>query len=81
MPHYFIIWTDETIGYIAQHDVTPDEFEEVVRNPVDISSSESSGRPIAFGWTTSGRFLACIYEIVDDDVLIPWTAYEVDPPQ
>ena len=33
MPHYFFIWTDEIIEHLAEHDVTPDEFEEVIGNP------------------------------------------------
>ncbi len=36
----------------------------------------------AFGWTSTGRHLAVVYELVDDDPLTlrPVTAYDVPPP-
>jgi hypothetical protein len=44
--------------------------------------SRSSGLPTAFGWTSTGRHLAVVYELVDDDPLTlrPVTAYDVPPP-
>ena len=44
--------------------------------------SRSSGLPTAFGWTSTGRHLAVVYEMVDDDPLTlrPVTAYDVPPP-
>jgi hypothetical protein len=44
--------------------------------------SRSSGLPTAFGWTSTGRHLAVVYEVVDDDPLMlrPVTAYDVPPP-
>ena len=38
--------------------------------------------PTAFGWTSTGRHLAVVYEVVDDDPLMlrPVTAYDVPPP-
>lgn len=33
MPFYFFVWTPEIIAHLAQHDVTPEEFEQVVTNP------------------------------------------------
>ena len=43
--------------------------------------SRSSGLPTAFGWTSTGRHLAVVYELVDDDPLTlrPVTAYEAPP--
>jgi len=78
MPHFIFIWNDELIEYIAQHGVTVDEFEEVVLNAKDIQTSCSSERPIVFGPTSTGKYLACVFEYVDDDQVVPVTAYEVD---
>lgn len=71
-------WNDDGVEHLAEHDVTPEEFEEVVSNPVHLGGSRTSGRPIAFGWTSSGRYLACVFELVDDSTVLPITAYEVD---
>ena len=78
MPSVFFVWNDELIEYIGQHGVTPDEFEEVVLNAIDVEESRSSGRPIVFGPTSTEKFLACVFEYFDDDTVIPITAYEVD---
>lgn len=78
MPHFFFVWNDEIVEYLAQHGVTQDEFEEVVLNSVGIQASRSSLRPIVFGPTSTGKFLACVFEYLDDDTAIPVTAYEVD---
>jgi hypothetical protein len=42
--------------------------------------SESSGRPCVFGYTPDGRYIIVVYEEVDDDTVMPWTAYEVTEP-
>lgn len=44
--------------------------------------SRTSGLPTVFGWTTTGRHLAVVYELVDDDPLTlrPVTAYDVPAP-
>ena len=78
MPHLLIIWNDEIVEYIAQHGVTPDEFEEVVLASKDVQKSHSSGRPIVFGETSTGKFLACVFEYIGLDQIVPVTAYEVD---
>ena len=49
MPYYFFIWTPEIIDHLAEHDVTPEEFEEVVSDPDYEDVSRSTGNPIAFG--------------------------------
>lgn len=77
MPYYFFVWNDLIAGYLAEHSVTPDEFEAVVCDPVSTDTSRSSGRCIAFG-EANGRFLACVYEMLDDSTVLPVTAYEVD---
>ena len=78
MPHVSFVWNDELIEYIGRHGVTQDEFAEVVMNSTDVRTSRSSRRPIVFGPTSTGKYLACVFDYVDLDQVVPVTAYEVD---
>lgn len=78
MPFYFFLWTAESIEHLAEHDVSQEEFEEVVRNPEGETVSRSSGNPIAFGVTTSGRVLCCVFRRIEGDIVQPITAFEVE---
>ena len=78
MPWYSFLWDPDSEQHLAQHGVTPYEFEEVVCNPDSVGESRSTGRPIAFGYTSTGKYLAYLYELVDPDTVLPVTAYEVD---
>jgi uncharacterized DUF497 family protein len=78
MPYYFFIWNDENIAHLAEHGVTPDEFEQIVCDPVSEDVSRSTGRPVAFGLADDGRRLMCVYEMVDRNTVLPITAYEVE---
>lgn len=83
-----IIWDLEddpagNVQHLREHDVTIDEAEEVLLDPQSSRAvSRTSGLPTAFGWTSTGRYLAIVYELVDDDPLTlrPVTAYDVPPP-
>ncbi len=76
MPYFGFIWTHKNVDHIAEHDITPEEVEEVICNPVSTEISRESGNPIAFGYTSAGRFLACVYEMVDEVDVYPVTAWE-----
>jgi hypothetical protein len=78
MPHYYFVWTPENIDHLAEHDVSTDEFEEVVGDPDYEDISRSSGNPIAFGSTSAGRTLCCVFRRLRDDMIEPITAYDVD---
>ena len=78
MPFYLFIWNVQVEEHLAVHGVTPDEFEGVVCDPDEVDQSRSSGRPIAFGETSTGKYLACVYELLDDTTVLPVTAYEVE---
>jgi hypothetical protein len=71
-----VYWDAETEAYLEQHSISRAEFEEVVRNPIGEDSSDSSGRPIRFGYS-KGRKIAVVYEMIDDVTVLPITAYEV----
>lgn len=78
----YFIWDldddpDGNVLHCAEHDVTLEEVEEVLANPIDTDISMSSGRPVAFGNTQSGRHLMVVYELIDSDTAYPITAYEV----
>jgi uncharacterized DUF497 family protein len=83
-----VIWDlddepDGNVAHIAEHDLTKEEVESVLLDPsVVVTESLSSGRPAAFGWTDSGRYIFVTWEPVDDDppTIYPVTAYEVPPP-
>ena len=82
-----IIWDlpddpDGNVQHVQEHDVTIDEAEEVLLDPrSNRAPSRTSGLPTAFGWTSTGRHLAVVYELVDDDPLTlrPVTANDVPP--
>ncbi len=83
-----IIWdlkddSEGNVPHLWEHDVTIEEAEEVLLNPQSTRAvSRSSGLPLVFGWTSTGRHLAVVYEVVDDKPLTlrPITAYDVPPP-
>ena len=70
--------------HIAEHGLIPDEVESVLFDAnTSFDVSDSSGRPIAFGTTNTGRFIAIVFEVLNlDDPLIlrPITAYEIPEP-
>jgi hypothetical protein len=67
----------EIIDHLAEHGVTPEEFEEIVNHPDLRGTSRSTGRPCCWGESPDGRFLICVYEKLDDLTILPVTAYEV----
>ena len=84
-----IIWDlpdepDGNVQHLLEHGVMTDEAEEVLLDPDSSRAvSRSSGLPTAFGWTSTGRHLAVVYELVDEDPLTlrPVTAYDTTPPR
>lgn len=77
MPFYLFRWTEETEAHIAQHGITRTEFQEVVMSPSRVEASRSSGYEIAFGETSTGKVIACVYEEFADTIY-PSTAFEID---
>jgi uncharacterized DUF497 family protein len=82
MPYTSIIWDldddpDGNVQHCAQHGVTKEEVEEVFANPTDYAFSHSSGRPVVFGDTSTGRHLMVAYDEIDADTVYPVTAYDV----
>ena len=66
MQFFLFQWDGENEAHLAEHGVTRDEFAEVVCDPDHVETSRTSGRPIAFGYTSTGKYLACVYELLDE---------------
>ncbi|MCI0682686.1 MAG: hypothetical protein L0Y71_11325 [Gemmataceae bacterium] len=91
MPDIVIIWDDEDDPdgnfwhiCVEGHGLTRTEVEEVLRDDdSDIEVSRSSGRPTAFGWTSSGERIAVVFEQMSEDprMVYPISAYPVPPPR
>jgi hypothetical protein len=45
--------------------------------------SQSSDRPLTFGWTKTGKFIAVSWDLIQQDprTVYPVTAYPVPPPR
>ena len=75
---------DSNTAHIAEHGLTQEEVESVLYDPSStFDYSASSGRPIAFGYTMTGRFIVVAFDALNpDDPLIihAVTAYEVPEP-
>lgn len=88
--HVQIIWDleDDVEGnywhiVVEGHGIAREEVEVVLLNRGNPTAiSRTSGNPITFGWTTSGKYIAVLWEEVLDDprIIFPLTAYEVPPP-
>jgi uncharacterized DUF497 family protein len=81
MPYFDFIWEETEFGnveYISQHGLSTEDVEQVVLDPEHTTLSRSSGRPIAFGHTHDGRYIAVVYELVNDCTVYPVTAYPIE---
>ena len=82
VPYYLFEWDPPTIEHLAEHDVTPEEFEQVVNGrESQWGVSRQSGRPLCRGYTDDGRYLICILQWggQSKNQVQPITAYEPDP--
>ena len=81
MPWYDFLWSFEADGnveHIAEHGLTTADVEDVVRNPLAVRVSRMTGRPIAVGWTSDGRLILGVYELIDAVTVYPVTAYDIE---
>jgi uncharacterized DUF497 family protein len=85
MRYVSVIWDDDdnrdgNVRHIAEHGLTIDDVEHVLRNPREEGESRSTGRPCCFGYTRGGEYIIVVYEQVDVDTIYPVTAFEVCEP-
>jgi hypothetical protein len=86
---FAIVWDDEDepdgdVQHIARHGLVPEEVEQVLRNPRNRTTvGQSSDRPLTFGRTKTGKFIAVSWDLVQRDprTVYPVTAYPVAPPR
>ncbi len=71
---------DGNVQHIAMNDLTKEDVEDVVAEPMAYGTSQSSGRPCMWGYNKNKRHLMVIYEQVEEDLIYVVTAYEVDEP-
>lgn len=83
MPWHDYFWTDGMLNHLAEHGVTQEDFEWTVNYPNSEGRSRSQpDRLMAWGYTEDGRYIACVYELLEDDMtVIPVTAYETREPR
>jgi uncharacterized DUF497 family protein len=89
MDDVHVIWDldddpDGNVRHILEHDLTIEEVEDVLLDPLSVTTaSRSSGEPITFGHTATGRYIAVVWEHIADDPLTmkPITAYETPEPK
>jgi len=69
------------VEHIAQHNLTKEDVEDVFDNPTGMDTSRSSGRPVVFGATRSGRYIMVVYVVVGASTVRPITAFDVPRPK
>jgi len=88
MEDWLVAWDDPddpdgNVAHIAEHGLTPEEVEGVLKDGNNPSAlSRSSGLPCKFGYTSSGRFIIVVFTEENDNpkVVFPVTAYDVPEP-
>jgi len=65
------------VTHCAQHGISKDEVEEFFLNAIDVDISKSTGMPVIFGDTSTGRHLMVVFEEIDLETVYPITAFEV----
>jgi hypothetical protein len=72
------------VHIVVEHGVSEDEVDDVMSDPTNPTTEcDSSGRPITFGWTRTGRHIAVVWDHISDDpfTIKPVTAYDAPPPR
>ena len=81
-PMYFeFIWATSVLRKLDERDLNSDDIEAVVCHPRRTDISNSTGRPVAFGWVSDGRYVIVVYEQIDEMTIQVITAYQVQEPR
>lgn len=57
------------VQHIAENGLTPDEVDDVLLTPEEMGVSASSGLPIVFGFTSTGKYIGVVFQIVEESPL------------
>ena len=68
---------DGNVWHCAEHGVTKQDVDEVFDRSDSHGISRSSGRPLVYGYTSTGRYLVVVYDKVTDTIVRPVTAFDV----
>ncbi|HEX4072371.1 MAG TPA: hypothetical protein VHX68_14420 [Planctomycetaceae bacterium] len=70
-----IVWDDSDGGnrqHIADHGLTPDDVEDLLRDPRSTFDwSRQSGLRVAFGYTSGGRYILVAFDEIDEATIYP----------
>ena len=70
-----LVWDEWNVAHIARHDVIPDEVEEACHRGDSYTDEGKKGRIRLIGTTASGRVIAAILDLDDEEgVYYPVTA-------
>lgn len=84
MDIFQVIWNHEpggNVAHIAENDLTPDDCDAVLLNPVSVDVSDTSGLPMHFGFALDGRYITVVFIDHGDGLIEPVTAYNVREPK
>lgn len=71
-------WDEDTIDHIANHNVTPDEVEEVAFEGSPYICKGRGGRRYLYGKTIGGRYLFIVYVLAGMGIAQVITARDMD---
>ena len=54
------------VQHISEHGISKQDVEDVLDDPISVQFSRSSGYPIAFGATRTGRAMAVVFAEIDE---------------
>ncbi len=69
------------VRHVAEHGLSIEKVEDVLYAATEVIASRSSGWPITFGRTSTGKYIAVVFEVVEEVPLAvyPLTVYETGP--
>lgn len=79
---YELIWPDDRVAHIAEHNIRPEEVEEVCFGRPFVQRTKASGKnPVYYvlGQTAAGRYLFCVAIQFPDGKGFPVTARPMTP--
>ncbi len=79
MPSFLVFRTDEIEQHLREHGVSTRNSEFVVTNCREPQQNRSTRLPVAEGYTQNGRWIVCVYELIDVLTVLPVTVYEPEP--
>jgi uncharacterized DUF497 family protein len=85
MGFFRVLWDDPddpdgNVRHIEEHGLDIEDVEDVLANPTSEGTSDSSGLPVVWGFTSENVYIIVVFEQVDEDTIRVVTAYPVSEP-